>query len=223
MSDDRAGNECDLDAGSFSSWLDEMRAALRGERASDVPCGECTACCTSSQFVHVGPEETRTLSCMPAELLFPAPGLPSGHVLLGYDDRGYCPMLVEERCSIYPERPRTCRTYDCRVFPASGVEPEDVKPLIRRQAERWCFSFSTQADCDSYEAVRAAAEFLSEHPSLLPEDIAPRSPTQLAVLAIEIHDLFLNRDQEAGGNAVLDPDPDVVRAEVLRRQERPLR
>jgi hypothetical protein len=86
--------EGDLDAGDFSSWLVEIQAALRAERAAEVPCGGCTACCTSSQFVHVGPDETDTLAHIPAELLFPAPRMPEGHVLLGYDERGHCPMLI---------------------------------------------------------------------------------------------------------------------------------
>ncbi len=67
-----------LAAGDFSAWLGEMQAAIRGERASDVPCGTCTACCTSSQFIHIGPDESDTLAHIPGELLFPAPRLPAG-------------------------------------------------------------------------------------------------------------------------------------------------
>ena len=78
-------------------WLAGMERALRGEQASDVPCDGCTACCTSSQFVHIGPDETDTLAHIPAALLFPAPRLPDGHVLLGYDEHGHCPMLDRRR------------------------------------------------------------------------------------------------------------------------------
>ena len=115
----------DLAAGDFSSWISEMRSAIQGERGADVPCGNCTACCTSSQFVHIGPDEVETISCIPAEFLFPAPGLPTGHVVLGYDERGHCPMLVDHKCTIYEHRPRTWRVYDCRSFPAAGVELVD--------------------------------------------------------------------------------------------------
>ena len=65
-----------LNAGNFSTWLAEMQAALRGERDADVPCDGCTACCTSSQFVHIAPDETDTLAHISSDLLFPAPGLP---------------------------------------------------------------------------------------------------------------------------------------------------
>src|SRR2546428_749490 len=159
-----------LSAGSFSPWLVGMQRALRGERGSDVPCGGCTACCRSSQFIHIGLDEAETLARIPAELLFPAPRLPSGNMLLGYDENGHCPMLIDDECSIYEHRPRTCRTYDCRVFPAAGVEidDEDQFPIARR-ARRWQFDFPAEEDQIRQDAVRAAARFVREHGDILPE------------------------------------------------------
>jgi len=82
--------------------------------------------------VHIGPDEHETLARIPAALRFPAPGSPHGHVVLGYDEHGRCPMLVDGGCSIYEHRPRTCRTYDCRIFPATGVDVgEDHPPTIQ--------------------------------------------------------------------------------------------
>ena len=81
----------DLPAGGFSPWLRRIRVGLVEEDGADVPCGECSACCTTSHFVHVGPDETRALAGIPRELLFPAPGLPAGNVLPGYDGQGRCP------------------------------------------------------------------------------------------------------------------------------------
>ncbi len=78
MADDGAHEDEPLEAGDFSAWLAGMQAALRGEGESDVPCGTCTACCTSSQFVHIEPDETDTLAHIPKELLFPAPRAPAG-------------------------------------------------------------------------------------------------------------------------------------------------
>ena len=141
-----------IDAGRFSEWLDDLHAALRGEGDAVVPCGACTACCTSSQFVHIAPDETDTLAHVPAELRFPAPGLPKGHVVLGYDERGHCPMLVDGACSIYEHRPRTCRTYDCRVFAASGIEPDASQPAIVERVQRWRFTVDDEA---RWNAARA--------------------------------------------------------------------
>ncbi len=211
MADDDRSDGSGLEAGAFSSWSAQTLEAVRGERGSDVPCGGCTACCTSSQFVHIGPDETDTLARIPVEMLFPAPRRSAGHVLLGYDDRGHCPMLDDGACSIYEDRPRTCRTYDCRVFPAAGLIPEgNDKILIARQSRRWQFSYPTPADRARHDAIRAAATFLGQHLDLLAGRTAATNATQLAVLAIEIHDLFLCPD----GATVTDPDLDVLRARL---------
>ena len=143
-------------AGRFSEWLDAIRS--RGEMA--VPCGLCAACCTSSQFVHIEPDEAETLARVPAALRFAAPGLPAGHVVLGYDERGHCPMLIDGACSIYEHRPRTCHTYDCRVFAATGVEPDPSQNGIAARVRAWRFDVD---DPTRWDTVRAA----------VPDDGAP--------------------------------------------------
>lgn len=178
MSDDRP-----LPAGDFAAWLAAMQEALRGDTDADVPCGDCTACCTSSQFVPIGPDETDTLAHIPEGLLFPAPRHSEGLVLLPYDERGHCPMLVDGRCSIYAHRPRTCRTYDCRIFTATGLEVDaesDTKVEIARRAGRWRFEFPTDEDHRRYAAVRTAVR-----------SVRATSVTELAVRSIETHEEFL--------------------------------
>ena len=175
-----------LDAGNFSSWLSQAEAAIRGEATADVPCGSCVACCTSSQFVHIDPDETVTLAQISAELLAPAPGLPHGHVVMGYDDAGRCPMLADDGCSIYEDRPRTCRSYDCRVFVAAGVEP-GARDIAER-TRRWRFRYASAVDRARHDATRAAAASLDQ----------TRSATTRAVRAVEIHRRFL-RDGPGDG------------------------
>jgi len=207
-----------LSAGNFSSWMSGMQSALRGEGASDVPCAGCTACCTSSQFVHIRPHESDTLARIPAALLFPAPGLPAGHVVMGYNENGHCPMLADGRCSIYEDRPQTCRTYDCRVFPATGLDPEDEgKSMIAHRVRRWRFGFTTSADRDQHAAVRATTAFLRENRYRFAKGIVPSNPTQLAVLAVEVHAVFLRFDDDTGRTTVVSPPFDVVEREVLSR------
>jgi uncharacterized protein len=172
-----------LDGGGFSAWLTGMQAALRGERDSDVPCGECTACCTSSQFIHIAPDEIETLRRIPRALWFPAPRRPPGHMVLGYDERGHCPMFVEGACSIYEHRPRTCRTYDCRVFVAADVVPDD-KPLIAAQVRRWQFSYPDAGDERRHLAVRAAAQQVRAD-AVATGGAALISATQLAVSVVD--------------------------------------
>lgn len=193
------------DGGDFATWVDEVQAAIRGERDAVVPCDGCVACCTSSQFVHIAPDETETLRRVPAQLQVRAPGMPRGHVVLGYDERGHCPMLVDNRCSIYEHRPRTCRSFDCRVFTATGVEPSPGQGAIAERAREWRFRLSTAKAGATSDAVRAAAEFLRREGGI--------SRTQLAARAIEIHHLFL------GGT---EPDAELVRRyEAGRRSGSP--
>ena len=169
-----AAGEDALDAGEFSSWLGEFRGALRGEHDADVPCGSCTACCTSSQFVHIGPEEVDTLAHVPRELLFAAPGLPKGHFVLGYDERGHCPMFEGGGCSIYSHRPKACRAYDCRVFAATAIDPG--KPLIARQVRRWQFAAPTAPSRQALDELKvSAARLRREHPAALPPEVAVRA------------------------------------------------
>jgi hypothetical protein len=145
--------------------------------------------------VHIGPDEVATLAHIPAALQFPAPRLPAGHVVLGYDERGHCPMLVDGACSIYDDRPRTCRTYDCRIFPASGVDLDDPeKAAIAERVRQWRFEFPDAVDRAEHAAIVAAARFVREHADLLPAAVAPVTATQHAVVAIQVHRAFLGHD-----------------------------
>ena len=172
-------DEHDVPAGRLTEWLDEFAGALRDERDSVVPCDGCTACCRASHFVHVGPDETDALAHIPRELLFPAPHRPPGHVLMGYDERGHCPMLVDDRCTIYEHRPRACRTYDCRIFAATGVDPADDGPTkaeVAARVARWRFDTADPADRELHDDLRAAAR----------EGTATTTASERAVGAVEV-------------------------------------
>jgi Fe-S-cluster containining protein len=192
-----------LFAGEFSTWLAGVEAAIVEGSATDVPCGSCTACCRSAQFVHVAPDEAAALAHIPSELLFPAPMMPRGHMLMGYDQDGRCPMLGSDGCTIYAHRPRTCRTYDCRVFTATDVEPDADKPAIIERTRRWRFDHNASTSRELHDAVRAAARFVEQHRD---EFGIGRSNTDVAVAAVTAHRLF------AGAEL-----PDVERVRVAVR------
>lgn len=196
-----------LPAGRFSAWLAEA-ADPRGRMDMDVPCGTCTACCRSSYFIHVGPDERETLRAIPKDLLFPAPGRPKGHKVLGFDERGHCPMLTDGGCSIYDHRPRTCRSYDCRVFTAAGLSPaDDGKHEIAQRTDRWRFDVDSEPSAVSeLQAVRRAAAYLeSRQGDCFPSGGFPLQAGQRAALAIKVHHLFLDTD---------DPGPALVRQAI---------
>ncbi len=190
------------DSMKFSIWLKEFTGALKGINDGSVPCGECVGCCTSSYFIHIKPTDRESIKHIPRELMFPAPGLPKGHYLLGYDDKGHCPMFKGGRCSIYSYRPETCRQYDCRIYPATGIFPDNEKPEILRKAKGWNFDVSSSEDIEAIEAVRASSQFIEKYHDHFPKEFIPRNSPQQAVLAIRIHSEFIGIDsQEIESNA----------------------
>jgi Fe-S-cluster containining protein len=211
----------DLPAGEFSSWLRSTWTTLLDDSGADVPCGGCTACCTSSYFIHVGPDETRALARIPAELLFAAPDLPKGNVLMGYDEDGRCPMLTDGTCTIYEDRPLTCRNYDCRVYTAAGIDAD--RDLITRRARRWVFDYAAEEDRDQHAAVRAAARFVREHAECFPDGAVRGDPAQVAILAVKVYEVFLGHDEGPGsgetGRAARTRDAEIAGAVVAASEE----
>jgi hypothetical protein len=132
-------------------------------------------------------------------------------MVLGYDERGHCAMLVDGKCSIYEHRPRACRTYDCRIFAATGVEVDSDQPDIGRRVKRWRFDYPTDGGDAEHEAARAAGDYLGRHPEL-----AAVNALQRAVLAIQIQHLFRRPGPPGGGPDFDQPDPETVRAEIAR-------
>jgi len=186
----------------FSSWLRSVQAALAEEQPAGVPCGECNACCRTAHVIHVRPEERRARAVIPRRFLLPAPGLPPGNLVLGYDGHGCCPMLVGGRCTIYDDRPLACRTYDCRIYAAADVVAD--RGAIREQVERWRFSHPSREDLDRHAAVRTAARFIGERRECLPSKAARREPLRVATLAIAVHESFLKAALHEARPAVSD-------------------
>lgn len=150
-------------------------------------------------FIHIRPDEVRTLARIPKKFLFAAPGRPLGHKLMGYNDRGECPMLVENKCSIYLDRPQTCRDYDCRVYAAAGTLPdESTQPVIAERVRAWKFATPDALSKSELDAVRASSSFLNENEHLFPDGVLPQSLAQRAILALRVHKLFLRDEPHRG-------------------------
>jgi len=190
-----------LDAGGFLKWLSHIRAG----GPTDVPCGDCHACCRSSYFIHITATESDTLAHVPAPLRFSAPGQPPGTQVMGYDRAGACPMLQHGRCTIYPHRPGTCRDYDCRIFAATGIAAGGAdKRAVTAQVARWRFSYPTENDLRHQRAVRRAAEFVRTRRDSFDPGVLPDNPTQTALLVLNVYPVFLQEplDDDAAAAAV---------------------
>jgi uncharacterized protein len=194
-------------AGPFIQWLRQAHDALRGDGGSDVPCGDCVGCCVSSYFIPIRPQDTAAFAAIPPEVLVTAPGQPSGHKLMGYRADGTCPMLNAGKCSIYHQRPQTCRDYDCRIFAAAGIDAGGAdKSVINERVRAWRFTYPSDDDRRVHEAVKAAATFIRDHRADFPGGRAPTAPTGIAVLALKVYRLFLDPELSNKTNATTAMD-----------------
>jgi|HigsolmetaAR202D_1030399.scaffolds.fasta_scaffold00648_7 Fe-S-cluster containining protein len=185
----------EIPAGPFGAWLLSMQACLRGDAGTNVPCGDCVGCCISSYFIPVRPQDKGALARIPAELLVRTRGKGGTDVVLGYRDDGTCPMLAGSECSIYEDRPQTCRDYDCRIFAAAGIDAGGAdKEVINRRVRAWRFVYEDESAKRVHDAIRATAAFIRDRKSSFPGGRAPSSPTGIAVLALKAHEVFLDPD-----------------------------
>lgn len=184
-------------AGEFSVWLEDFTQTMRGHGEGNVPCGDCVGCCTSSKFIHIRPTDKKALESIPKDLMFQAPGLPKGHFLLGYDEKGCCPMFKGGECSIYEIRPETCRQYDCRALAASAIEITDESKDITERVKSWKFEYSYSKSIEQSDAIKLAATFLSENESIFPDGFIPLLSGQIAVLAVRVHRFFIGHTRES--------------------------
>lgn len=179
-------------AGEFSDWINSFLGTMKGESSGDVPCGDCVGCCTSSKFVLVRPTDFEAISIIPEELLFPAPGLPKGYQLMGYDEQGHCPMFKSGKCSIYELRPETCKQYDCRVLAATGANIEGESKEIVETITSWQFEFSDNESRNKEKALKRAMLFLKENSEFFPRGYIPNTDSQISALAVRIYKEFIN-------------------------------
>lgn len=119
---------------------------------------------------------------------------------MGYREDGTCPMLEEGRCTIYADRPRTCRDYDCRIYCAAGLVPDGRRPVIQQRVGEWRFEYEDEEARASAAAVHAAAQFVRDHAASFPAEMRAHSATAAAVLAVKVYPLFL-REPNAGSVA----------------------
>lgn len=177
-------------AGAFSEWLDSMQAVLRGQRDADVPCDGCVGCCVSSYQIPLRPADKVALARVPDRYLrWPMGG---GTVRMDHREDGTCPMLEAGRCSIYADRPRTCRDYDCRLYAAAELLPDGHRPVIQERVREWRFDYEDDAARARAAGLRRAAAFIRANQRHFPEGMRAHSATAAAVLAVKVHALFMD-------------------------------
>lgn len=77
----------------------------------EIKCNGCTACCRWGKDLAIRPHVTdkEAMSLYTAQDGF-------GNRVMAADKDGNCIYLEEGGCSIHPDRPSACRTFDCRLL-----------------------------------------------------------------------------------------------------------
>ena len=193
------------DAQRFANQLTDL-AVARVERAGHrISCAKgCGACCR--QMVPISPPEARHLAAlveaMPEEEAaqvrarfaaarekveasgLPPHGPPDGDQAayrafgIAYFRLGVpCPFLVEESCSIHPDRPLVCREYLVTSPPAACAEMDSGQVRqIAVPSRVWAvFSRSTSADGSlEWMPLVEALDFAAENPAPVPQRTGPQ-------------------------------------------------
>ena len=189
--------ECEpdpVDAGDFADWLERFSAALRGSQGTDVPCGDCTGCCTSGYSLQLRSTDQAALQRIPPGSLVRASGFAREELTLPARPDGRCPMLEAGRCSIYAARPQTCLDYDCRVFAAAGIDAGGAdKAAINRRVRAWQFRYRDASARHAHAAIANAARFLLERREVFTQLglRVPVGPMGRAVFAVKAHAALL--------------------------------
>jgi uncharacterized protein len=101
-------------------------------------------------------------------------------------------MLSCGNCTIYAQRPQTCRDYDCRVFAAAGIEAGGAdKAVINQRVREWRFEFTREEDRQAHAAIKAAALFIRAGRANFPPGSVPLNPLGIAALALRVYPVFL--------------------------------
>ena len=172
-------------AGPFSEWLRPCAPHSPATAAWTWPVATASAAAPrriSSRFAHTRP---RALERIGADNLRPVPGASNGSHAHGIR-RPRSLLHVRERRMLYlPHRPETCRTYDCRVFTAAGMNAGPDKSVINERIASWRFEYPSPRDHEEHRAVTAAANFIRQHPIRFPGGHVPSRPSEIAVLAVK--------------------------------------
>ena len=116
-------------SGSFGALARDLWRSRESGQAS-VPCGGCTACCRDP--------------AMPIDLAEDEVGRYAEAVQdetkrswsLRKRADGSCVYLIDDRCSIYADRPSSCRMYDCRAH-LLGMPLSENRKVVNDAVMQW--------------------------------------------------------------------------------------
>ena len=185
------------DAGALSAFLADFRLGQHEGTTLSTPCGNCSACCSSGLEIFIDQSEVEVLALLPHDSLVPLEDRQAGNFMLRSRKDGRCPMLGSSGCTTYDRRPRTCRSFDCRIFTATGIEPPGGRTSkVAIRARNWTFDDSKSSEGTTRQALDATVKFLKAFEEVfIPYGIEPGTPIVENVAADLMH-LFLEPSSE---------------------------
>lgn len=166
----------------FNQWsIDFIDNLMRGNN-NDPQCGSCTACCNASKFIRVSKQETHTLSQIPECFKIESP-FDQGSFLIPFDDKGSCALFQNGQCKIYDARPLACRSFDCRIFAVTQINPENKVLQNALKLKDW----RVEASKENYMRlvkVKQIVRVLKKYQSVLKLSNNRLSESQIALVAI---------------------------------------
>ena len=131
---ERTGRRC---PGPLTTFLREFGEGLKRNEMA-VPCNGCTACCRDpTLYVRVTEEEAKRLKTHLSS---------TGEKHLDKKGDGECVYLIDNRCSIYADRPSVCRTFDCRLNLITPINEVHQVLLKEGIMQRRYFAMPTEED-----------------------------------------------------------------------------
>lgn len=93
----------------YKRFTIEVVSIENDEEESDVPCGDCIQCCVGLS-PYLTPEEM-----MSGKYIYSLTntGTDIPVISIPRTERG-CVYLLDNKCTIYNDRPKACRQFDCR-------------------------------------------------------------------------------------------------------------
>lgn len=97
---------------------------------SDLDCGTCIVCCRWGNDIAIRPvltsEEVKRFKCVSSQM---------GGFVLAATEEGNCIYVGPNGCTIYKDRPRQCRLFDCRQLYSEIKHAPFIKVILQGAAK----------------------------------------------------------------------------------------
>jgi len=148
-----------------------------------------------------------------------------GVVRMKLDDKGQCPFLSEQGCSVYPDRPTSCRTYPIGQGVSSGGGKQAPGKVFFKVKEEHCLGWQEQTnwtvetwledqDVFTHNKENEFAAHLAFHPALgNPEEMDEKT---VSMIFMSLYDLDRFREFVFKSSFLTKFEPEEA---LLRRAE----